>query len=596
MSKVEKVKRQSFFARWYDRQKIAVKFMLIFAAVLLVTILATSIVMYRRASDIIGQETENTMAGLMEQAVLSTEDLYDKVEDVCFRMYTMPSLGAIFLRDSDDYSYNEQVADYYALAEIYNAQMANRFIEGICMYFSNGGYYVDLQWACFSMKDAQALPWYGEMPENGAQKWVYYDDYRKKNESERFSASCIRTVRNKQGQTVGFIEVKMNRKYLREILQNINSVINGNVYEISADGRILATTEEDMAVGSESLYTATIRELMEQDVKSAGIRDGKERQRIIMTEMTGGNYLFAVVPEHVFRARLSEFVFFAVVITLIAIIAGLLMARLLSGQISKRIVRLSGSMKKATLENTELAVIEKEDEITELSQSCNQMLTTSRRLVEDLYKVNIEKKESDLKLLQAQINPHFLYNILDSINWMAYRGETENVSKMTRLLSAFFRQALNRGEATVTVEQELEHVRTYLDILRLRYGDDIRYVIDVDPAILGQKTINLILQPIVENAVVHGIMEKEDPEGTVTIRGTHDESYMVISIIDDGVGIPEDVIERITRGELQPSSDGGFGLKNTNDRIRLHYGEEYGLMIESTKLGTTVGVRLPFCG
>lgn len=596
MSKVEKVKRQSFFARWYDRQKIAVKFMLIFAAVLLVTILATSIVMYRRASDIIGQETENTMAGLMEQAVLSTEDLYDKVEDVCFRMYTMPSLGAIFLRDSADYSYNEQVADYYALAEIYNAQMANRFIEGICMYFSNGGYYVDLQWACFSMKDAQALPWYGEMPENGAQKWVYYDDYRKKNESERFSASCIRTVRNKQGQTVGFIEVKMNRKYLREILQNINSVINGNVYEISADGRILATTEEDMAVGSESLYTATIRELMEQDVKSAGIRDGKERQRIIMTEMTGGNYLFAVVPEHVFRARLSEFVFFAVVITLIAIIAGLLMARLLSGQISKRIVRLSGSMKKATLENTELAVIEKEDEITELSQSCNQMLTTSRRLVEDLYKVNIEKKESDLKLLQAQINPHFLYNILDSINWMAYRGETENVSKMTRLLSAFFRQALNRGEATVTVEQELEHVRTYLDILRLRYGDDIRYVIDVDPAILGQKTINLILQPIVENAVVHGIMEKEDPEGTVTIRGTHDESYMVISIIDDGVGIPEDVIERITRGELQPSSDGGFGLKNTNDRIRLHYGEEYGLMIESTKLGTTVGVRLPFCG
>jgi len=239
------------------------------------------------------------------------------------------------------------------------------------------------------------------------------------------------------------------------------------------------------------------------------------------------------------------------------------------------------------------------DEITELGMNFNIMIGRIRQLLDAKVKEQETLKKAELKALQAQINPHFLYNTLDTIVWMAQASKIDQVIDIVQALSNFFRIALSKGQDWITINQEIEHVHCYLTIQKLRYHDILDYQIEVDEDILSGTILKLTLQPLVENALYHGIKNKRS-RGTITVRARREGTDQVkLEIIDNGVGFTPYRLSRIQAsladeaGEII-SSDDGFGLENVHKRIQLYYGKQYGLTVQSKyKEGTRVTVTIP---
>ena len=237
------------------------------------------------------------------------------------------------------------------------------------------------------------------------------------------------------------------------------------------------------------------------------------------------------------------------------------------------------------------------EEIQTLNNSVNQMIEKIGQLVDDIRVEEINLRATELRLLQEQINPHFLYNTLDNIIWLAESGENDQVVNMVSSLSSFFRTTLSKGRDYITVAEEREHIESYLAIQKFRYRDILLYDIDFDKEILDNTILKLTLQPIVENALYHGIKNKRGM-GHINIVGKMKGEDIEFVVSDDGIGMTEDEVRRlkgIISGAIQDGrDDGGFGLFNVNQRLELNYGEEYGLNIESTyNVGTSIAVRIP---
>lgn len=236
-------------------------------------------------------------------------------------------------------------------------------------------------------------------------------------------------------------------------------------------------------------------------------------------------------------------------------------------------------------------------EIQKLNTSVNQMIKKIGQLVDDIRVEEINLRAAELRLLQEQINPHFLYNTLDNIIWLAESGEDEEVVKMVSSLSSFFRTTLSKGRDYITIAEEREHIESYLSIQKFRYRDILSYDIDFEDEILEHSILKLTLQPIVENALYHGIKNKRGM-GHIQIDGRMAGDNIEFIVSDNGIGMREEEAEHLRKVISGLVSDdrsgGGFGLFNVNQRLQLNYGKEYGLNIESTyNEGTTIRVKIP---
>lgn len=228
-------------------------------------------------------------------------------------------------------------------------------------------------------------------------------------------------------------------------------------------------------------------------------------------------------------------------------------------------------------------------EITTLSNSFEHMVVKIQKLMEQVRQEEITLRKTELKALQAQINPHFLYNTLSMMNWMAIRSNQMEISKVTLALSTFYRTALSKGEDVVTVENCIQNMQAYLEIQLTMHDNNFSVDWDIDPTIKNEKMPKLLLQPVVENAIEHGIDEKEDGDKKIflSFRGNGDD--VVITVRDNGMGMPQEKAETLVTYQAK-----GYGLKNVNDRIRILYGENYGIRILSAPdEGTTVVMRFP---
>jgi two-component system sensor histidine kinase YesM len=222
----------------------------------------------------------------------------------------------------------------------------------------------------------------------------------------------------------------------------------------------------------------------------------------------------------------------------------------------------------------------------------NELLASKMREQENLQK-------AEFRALQAQINPHFLYNTLDTIVWMAEARKHEQVIEIVRALSSFFRIALSKGKDWISLRDEVEHTRSYLTIQKMRYRDILDYQIEVDEAVLNSTILKLTLQPLVENALYHGIKNKRNG-GTITVRvRAHDADHVRLEVEDDGIGFTSARLEQIVAAMLDETGEpklkeAGFGIENVDRRIKLYYGRQYGVTIQSTyQIGTRVALVIP---
>lgn len=258
-----------------------------------------------------------------------------------------------------------------------------------------------------------------------------------------------------------------------------------------------------------------------------------------------------------------------------------------------RISRVTDQVAKGNL--SVRAAAESGAEARMLSDSLNAMIDKINELLDQVTTEQIRLRKAEFELLQAQINPHFLYNTLDTIVWLAEAGDQKRVVSMVGNLSDFFRTSLNQGKDIISIREELAHVRSYLEIQQVRYQDILRYEITVPEDLYEYKIPKITIQPLVENALYHGIKNKRG-QGTITVTGERSENGFVLYVRDNGIGMTQERLNEVRAGIQKLSYTGKeiYGLYNVNERIRLNFGETYGISIESTYgEGTCVSISLP---
>jgi two-component system sensor histidine kinase YesM len=296
----------------------------------------------------------------------------------------------------------------------------------------------------------------------------------------------------------------------------------------------------------------------------------------------------------------TRWVIISLISTVLALVFSVIAAWLISRSIYlpiKRLHDLTTTIAERDLEG--LVTGGNADEITEMGRSFNIMVGKVQELLDFKLQEQENLRKYEFRILQAQINPHFLYNTLDTIIWKAEGNQKEQVVQLVRALSTFFRVSLSRGEEWISVRDEIDHVKSYLAIQSMRYRDILDYEIDVDEALLDEKMLKFVLQPLVENALYHGIKNKRGG-GTISVRGQAlEDGTILFDIEDDGAGIESERLAMLRRelkkvSDIRPVSEAGFGIRNVNSRLKLYYGPAYGLsLVSSHTSGTCMSARLP---
>jgi two-component system sensor histidine kinase YesM len=281
---------------------------------------------------------------------------------------------------------------------------------------------------------------------------------------------------------------------------------------------------------------------------------------------------------------------------IIAVLLGIFMMIMVSQTVTRPILYLQKLTERVAGGDLEVrSELQTGAEVKKLSDSLNTMIEQISTLIERNRLKQIRLREAELEVLQTQINPHFLYNTLDTIVWLAEAGRQHEVVEMVEDLSDFFRATLNNGKDVTLVEQEFVHAESYLKIQKVRYRDILCYDIQLPPSLKQYRIPKITLQPLVENALYHGIKNKRG-QGTIRIGGREEENRAVLFVKDNGIGMTKERLEQIRKGLLPEAerSNDSYGLYNVNERLRLKFGAEYHLEIESEYgVGTTVWIYLP---
>lgn len=399
---------------------------------------------------------------------------------------------------------------------------------------------------------------------------------------------------NYNGELVqGVLLIDMNFNTIEQLCQKVSLGKRGYIYILDSQNNIIYHPQQQL------IYAGLKAESNEEAYKNTYGTFKQEinnEERLLTIKNVGYTSWKVVAISYMdeLAATKSSITNFSMLILVLGIIFVTLVFIFISAKITNPIKQLDESMKLVEEGNLDVVVeIKGDKEVVHLSKSFNIMLAKIKQLMEQIVKEQESKRKSELDALQAQINPHFLYNTLDSIVWMAENGNSQDVITMVTSLARLFRISISRGKNVITVKEELEHARNYLIIQKVRYKSKFDYKIEADEEVLQYKTLKLLLQPIIENALYHGIQYLVD-EGCIEISVKRTEDKLLFEVRDNGLGMKPEVLEKILSSIADTKGGSGVGVKNVHERIQLSFGSEYGLQIASElEEGTTVKIWLP---
>lgn len=413
--------------------------------------------------------------------------------------------------------------------------------------------------------------------------------------------SMSRTIYDStDGSPLGVILLDFNTNRLQEYLDEVSTQDGGRICLLNTDGSFIceeaATKENPVTLQDADTDAMLVKALSGKESGSALCAIyGEKYQVVFQTMEETGWKILAISPYRLYQKTTMEntrdmLLLFGLVMVVILLSLNQLLTRIISP-----IQNLKATVDVADAGNLHVrAQVESQDEIGQLAVSYNAMMDRIVNLKEQVVQEQEEKRKMELQALQAQINPHFLYNTLDAIIWMA-ETDDKGIVPMTEALANFFRISLNKGKEFIRVQGEMSHVENYLVIQSMRYEDKFTYEILVEEEVKNLLTIKLIIQPIVENCIYHGIKPKRG-KGHIFVHAFCQENYLLIKVKDDGVGMTEEKCSGILSSQavVTNNSGSGVGIRNVNERIRLRFGNTYGLSFESRLgEGTTVTVKLP---
>ena len=394
--------------------------------------------------------------------------------------------------------------------------------------------------------------------------------------------------------TQALLLINLNYMYFEEIFSNVNLGNGGYVYLTNDRGDIIWHPKQNEIYSGrfkeDNKYAATLKDGITVENLS-----GKNLTLNVRTIGYTGWKLVGVTPSAALGVDGIKFRFFVLFVADLFLFLLAMINAFISDKISNPIKRLDGSVREIESGNLDVEILPSGSyEVEHLGKSIKNMLGRIKVLMSDLVAEHNAKRKSEFDTLQSQINPHFLYNTLDIIVWMIENENSDKAVNIVTALAKFFRISLSKGKNIITVKDEVEHVRNYLMIQNMRFKNRFEYSIDVDEKVLSYSSLKLMLQPLVENAIYHG-MEFMDGDGEIDVKVFKEDDSLYFTITDNGLGMSEDMVETLLSKDFVSSKKGsGIGVKNVNERIKLYFGSEYGLKVESEPdEGTKITIHLP---
>ena len=394
--------------------------------------------------------------------------------------------------------------------------------------------------------------------------------------------------------TQALLLINLNYMYFEEIFSNVNLGNGGYVYLTNDRGDIIWHPKQNEIYSGrfkeDNKYAATLKDGITVENLS-----GKNLTLNVRTIGYTGWKLVGVTPSAALGIDGIKFRFFVLFVADLFLFLLAMINAFISDKISNPIKRLDGSVREIESGNLDVEIVPSGSyEVEHLGKSIKNMLGRIKVLMSDLVEEHNAKRKSEFDTLQSQINPHFLYNTLDIIVWMIENENSDKAVNIVTALAKFFRISLSKGKNIITVKDEVEHVRNYLMIQNMRFKNRFEYSIDVDEKVLSYSSLKLMLQPLVENAIYHG-MEFMDGDGEIDVKVFKEDDSLYFTITDNGLGMSEDMVETLLSKDFVSSKKGsGIGVKNVNERIKLYFGSEYGLKVESEPdEGTKITIHLP---
>lgn len=393
----------------------------------------------------------------------------------------------------------------------------------------------------------------------------------------------------------GILLIDIRYSSLQQILENITLGNQGYLYMISSGGELIYHPNMQMIETgqmSENIETAT-------DYRDGSYREkygGEWREVSVKSVGYTGWKLLSVTPEKGLPLGNLKMRLFAVFVVAAFLLVLIISNTFISSRITTPIQKLEKSVNAIEAGDLDTEVyMGGSYEIRHLGRSIGDMAKRIKTLMEDIVAEHESKRKGEFDTLQSQINPHFLYNTLDIIVWMIENEQKQEAVKIVTALARFFRISLSKGKSIITVRDELEHVRNYLMIQQMRFKNKFVYNIEAEEEVMNLSSLKLILQPLVENAIYHG-MEFMDGDGEISVKVYREAADLWFRISDNGLGMTQEQVDSLL-GENSPVSSkrgSGIGVKNVNERIRLYFGADYGLTIQSKPdEGTIISIRLP---
>lgn len=488
------------------------------------------------------------------------------------------NLASLLAMSAESQNIMDDKTDFKNLKDIIKvSEKSDEFIKKIFLVSENGNIISNEKVNLETNKDMKNISWYKKLINSNNMAFASKADFSKiSSDSSKNIISISKEIKDKNNKRLGFVVINLSYKFLEDFLSTINFGKDGYVFILSSEEELLFKSKNMEDFGKKD-YEKLLKKRMKpekMDFVSSNVFIPNTQWKLV-----GISFSNAISN---LKKQLIES---SLILALIVFVLTLLVSIFVSKKISKPIIYLIGEIKKTDKKLYKIKSLpQASSEIQILTKEYNNLIDRIFVLTEDIEKKEEQKRTYQVKALQSQINPHFLYNTLDTILWLVEFGENEKAIKVTKNLGMLLRNSLNIDEDFVKLDKEIEHAKNYLDIQKIRYDNRFTYEFIKKIQTNSLYVPKLILQPIIENAIYHGIREKKS-KSYIKIIVEKNPEYLIIKIIDNGLGPKE-------KKENTPTKLGGIGMENVNNRIKLLCGEKYNLKMQRENGETIVTYKL----
>ncbi|HEY5583683.1 MAG TPA: histidine kinase [Ruminiclostridium sp.] len=578
------------FSHWFSGIKIRNKLFLSNFILISVMIIAIACFSFTRINAVLYEQARKEMDSSMLQLKENIENrltLYQEVSKSIF--YNQDLLELL----TNKYKDNLDAYDAFkkSKAILRTLEISDPTLAGISIYVFNPSFLADGSYFLRIKESVKQNPWFQELlhTEVGGVWLKTYENYQ----GEKIVAyQRLLYEYKKSFQLVGILRMEIPESIIHDYITA--EANNKEIYILDPNGDVITASNKSV-LGQNIKNNTYVERAFEKD-HGQFVTQVNGHERLIVYYTTYNSWkLIGVVPLDLLKENTGKINSFIIGVYFAAIISLLIITYFIAEVLTRKLNVLYEGVKKVQKgEYTHKVDMAGEDEIGQLAIAYNQMTDQLQYMFHEAYEAKIKMKELEFKALQSQINPHFLNNVLSSIGWLAMKKGAPEVRQMAMETAKFYRFSLSVGNDMVTLAEELEQVRAYVEIQKVRFSNCIDISFQIQESLYQFKIMKLTLQPLVENCINHG-MREDHVLLHICLRGYRGDLYNVLEIEDDGVGIPADRMSSLLIGDADDGdSKVGYGIKNVNERIKLHFGQDYGIqMFSKVDKGTTARIKLP---